>query len=65
MQEIAIFIDELNGTFTVLKNSRFRPALRDQINPAAIVAPYGEAMVTVLRTPARPNESSTATCTWS
>jgi hypothetical protein len=56
----------LNSKFTVPKNSGFHPCLRDGINCVAIVAPYGDAMVTVLRTPARPNVSSTSHVhTWS
>jgi pilus assembly protein Flp/PilA len=42
--------------FTLRKNSRFRRVLRDRINGAAIVAPLGSRMVTVLRTPARPSK---------
>jgi hypothetical protein len=37
--ELSFFINVLNDTFTVLKNSLLTPVLRDQINRAAIVAP--------------------------
>ena len=50
----------LNSKFTVPKNCRFHPSFRDGINCVEIVAPYGTAMVTVLRTPARPNVNSTS-----
>jgi hypothetical protein len=36
---MSFFIKALNGTFTVLNNSPLHPALPDQINRAAIVAP--------------------------
>jgi hypothetical protein len=56
----------LNSKFTVPKNSRFHRCLGNGINCVAIVAPYGTAMVTVLRTPARPNVTSTShVYTWS
>jgi hypothetical protein len=38
-RKMSFFIKALNGTFTVLKNSRFHPPLVDQINRGAIVAP--------------------------
>jgi pilus assembly protein Flp/PilA len=50
----------LNSTFTVRKNSRFHPYLCNRINRAAIVGPKAGATVTVRRTPARPNVSSTS-----
>jgi hypothetical protein len=46
------FIERLNSVFTVLKNSKFPAFLPHRINCVEIVAPYGHAMVTVLRTPA-------------
>jgi hypothetical protein len=56
----------LNSKFTVPNNCRFHRCFRDGINCVAIVAPYGNDMVTVLRTPARPNVSSTSHVnTWS
>jgi hypothetical protein len=36
--KLLLLMQFLNGTFTVLKNSRLSPALRGQINHAAIVA---------------------------
>jgi hypothetical protein len=54
------FIECLNAVFTLLNNSKFRPFLRVRINCVEIVAPVGFRMVTVLRTPARPNISSTS-----
>jgi hypothetical protein len=56
----------LNSKFTVLKNSKFQRYLPSRINCTAILQPYGGAMVTVLRTPVRPNVNSTShVCTWS
>jgi hypothetical protein len=43
--------ERFNAAFTVLKNCKFLAFLHGRINCAEIVAPYGNATVTVLRTP--------------
>jgi hypothetical protein len=48
-------IECLKPMFTVLKKCKLQAILRDRINWVEIVAPYGRGMVTVLRTPTRPN----------
>jgi hypothetical protein len=45
-------IERLNSMFTVPKKYKLQAILRGRINCVEIVAPYGHAMVTVLRTPA-------------
>ena len=52
---ICNFSEPFNSKFTVRNNSGFPQSLCNQINCTEIVQPYGAAMVTVLRTPARPN----------
>jgi hypothetical protein len=60
------FAEGLNSKFTVLKNSKFQRYFANRINCTAIVRPYGDDMVTVLRTPARPNVNLTShVCIWS
>jgi pilus assembly protein Flp/PilA len=52
----------INAKFTVLKNTAIWRGLRDRINRAEIGPHVGFAMVTVLRTPARPELVRSATC---
>src|SRR5579872_3357400 len=52
----------VNAKFTVRKNSAVCGVLRSRINRAEIGSPVACAMVTVLRTPARPQLVRPATC---
>src|SRR5882724_507143 len=53
----------LKSKFTLIRNRLCRWHLNGRINPAAIVRPYGCAMVTVLRTPGDLTQVRSATCT--